>query len=117
MTTIPVTLYLMSHYVFIDNQIHLRNKHTETMKKENRQTFRLWLTCLAAVCALNLSAQKFEYPVHGENDTVRIAVSFKGKQPVIECVPAQKATAHIAGKFGFVRTETRDGLDVYRLIR
>ena len=46
MTTIPVTLYLMSHYVFIDNQIHLRNKHTETMKKENRQTFRLWLTCL-----------------------------------------------------------------------
>lgn len=83
MTTIPVTLYLMSHYVFIDNQIHLRNKHTETMKKENRQLFRLWLTCLAAVCALNLSAQKFEYPVHGENDTVRIAVSFKGKQPVI----------------------------------
>ena len=53
------------------------------MKKENRQLFRLWLSCLAAVCALNLSAQKFEYPVHGENDTVRIAVSFKGKQPVI----------------------------------
>ena len=39
----------------------------------------------------------------------------KGKQPVIECSPAQKATAHIARKFGFVRTETRDGLDVYRL--
>lgn len=47
---------------------------------------------------------------------IRIARE-KGKQPVIECVPAQKATAHIAGKFGFVRTETRDGLDVYRLIR
>ena len=38
-----------------------------------------------------------------------------GKKPVIECDPAQEVTKHIAQKFGFVRTETRDGLDVYRL--
>ncbi len=38
-----------------------------------------------------------------------------GRKPVIECDPAQEATKHIALKCGFVRTETRDGLDVFRL--
>ena len=38
-----------------------------------------------------------------------------GKKPVIECDPAQEATKHIALKYGFVRAENRDGLDVYRL--
>ena len=39
----------------------------------------------------------------------------QGKSLVIECDPAQKTTEHIALKHGFVRTERKDGLDVYRL--
>ena len=39
----------------------------------------------------------------------------EGKKPVIECDPRQEITRHIALRAGFVRTETRDGLDVYRL--
>ncbi len=39
-----------------------------------------------------------------------------GKTPVIECDPRQEITGHIARKFGFSRTESRDGLDVYRLL-
>ena len=39
----------------------------------------------------------------------------QGKKPVIECDPGQEATKHIAEKMGFVRTETSDGLDVYRI--
>lgn len=38
-----------------------------------------------------------------------------GKTLVIECDPRQEVTKHIARKFGFVQTESRDGLDVYRL--
>ena len=38
-----------------------------------------------------------------------------GKAIVIECDPKQEATKHIAIKHGFVRSERRDGLDVYRL--
>ena len=39
----------------------------------------------------------------------------EGKKPVIECDPEQEVTKHIALKYGFVRTEDRDGLEVYRL--
>ena len=38
----------------------------------------------------------------------------EGKDAVIECVPAQQVTKKIAEKHGFVRTGTRDGLEVYR---
>lgn len=40
----------------------------------------------------------------------------EGKKPVIECDPQQKVTRHIAGKFGFVHTETKDGLDIFRIL-
>ena len=39
----------------------------------------------------------------------------EGKTIVIECDPQQEVTKHIAQKFGFIRTELRDGLNVYRL--
>ena len=39
----------------------------------------------------------------------------QGNSLVIECDPAQKTTEHIALKHGFVRTERKDGLDIYRL--
>ena len=39
----------------------------------------------------------------------------EGKKPVIECVPSQETTNHIALKYGFVLSGSRDGLDVYRL--
>ena len=39
----------------------------------------------------------------------------EGKSPVIECDPTQEITRHIALKHGFVLSEKRDGLDVYRL--
>ncbi|MBQ4425266.1 MAG: GNAT family N-acetyltransferase [Lachnospiraceae bacterium] len=38
----------------------------------------------------------------------------EGKDAVIECVPAQQVTKKIAEKHGFVRSGTRDGLEVYR---
>ena len=37
-----------------------------------------------------------------------------GKAAIIECDPRQEITRHIAVKYGFARTESRDGLDVYR---
>lgn len=39
------------------------------------------------------------------------------KQPVIECVPGQETTRHIAMKFGFDHEGRKDGLDVFRLKR
>ncbi len=38
-----------------------------------------------------------------------------GKAVIIECDPRQEITRHIAVKYGFAGTESRDGLDVYRL--
>ena len=38
----------------------------------------------------------------------------EGKDAVIECVPEQLASRKIAEENGFVKTETRDGLIVYR---
>ena len=40
----------------------------------------------------------------------------EGRKPVIECDPQQKVTRHIAGKFGFVHTEKKDGLDIFRIL-
>ena len=42
--------------------------------------------------------------------------SSEEKKPVIECDPQQKVTRHIAEKFGFVHTETKGGLDIFRII-
>ncbi len=39
----------------------------------------------------------------------------EGKSVMIECLPDQAATKHIAGLFGFVYTGRRNGLDVYKL--
>lgn len=39
-----------------------------------------------------------------------------GKSLVIECDPGQKATKHIAVKHGFVCSEKKDGLEIYRLL-
>ena len=39
----------------------------------------------------------------------------EGKTVVIECDPQQEVTKHIAQKFGFIRSELRDGLNVYQL--
>ena len=38
----------------------------------------------------------------------------QGKALVIECDPAQETTKHIALKYGFVRVQRKDGLDVYK---
>ncbi|MCR5796159.1 MAG: GNAT family N-acetyltransferase [Solobacterium sp.] len=38
-----------------------------------------------------------------------------GKEVVIECVPQQEATRHIARKYGFTFQAVTDGLEVYRL--
>lgn len=38
----------------------------------------------------------------------------EGKETVMECVPEQVATKRIAENHGFVRTGTREGLEVYR---
>ena len=38
-----------------------------------------------------------------------------GKSLVIECDPGQEATKHIAVKYGFVWSEKKDGLEIYRL--
>lgn len=38
-----------------------------------------------------------------------------GKTAVIECVPEQTATRHIAEKKGFAYVGRTDGLEVYRL--
>ena len=38
----------------------------------------------------------------------------EGKEAVIECVPEQRATQAIAGKYGFRKVGERDGLEVYR---
>lgn len=38
-----------------------------------------------------------------------------GKHAVIECVPEQKSTIRIAGKFGFQNCGTEEGLLVFRL--
>ena len=40
-----------------------------------------------------------------------------GKDLVIECDPGQKATKHIARKYGFQEDGQRDGLRVFRLNR
>ena len=37
------------------------------------------------------------------------------KQPVIECVPEQEITRHLALKFGFEYEGSKDGVDVFRL--
>ena len=37
------------------------------------------------------------------------------KQPVIECVPEQETTRHLALKFGFEYEGSKDGVDVFRL--
>ena len=37
------------------------------------------------------------------------------KQPVIECVPEQETTRHLALKFGFEYEGRKDGVDVFRL--
>ena len=37
------------------------------------------------------------------------------KQPVIECVPEQETTRHLALKFGFDYEGRKDGVDVFRL--
>ena len=37
------------------------------------------------------------------------------KQPVIECVPEQETTRHLALKFGFEYEGSKDGADVFRL--
>ena len=41
----------------------------------------------------------------------------EGRSVVIECVPEQQVTAHIAEKFGFTYAGRREGLDVYTLER
>ncbi len=38
-----------------------------------------------------------------------------GRQPVIECVPEQEATKHIALKHGFEYEGKKDGLEIFRL--
>ena len=38
-----------------------------------------------------------------------------GRQPVIECVPEQEATKHIALKYGFEYEGKKDGLEIFRL--
>lgn len=38
-----------------------------------------------------------------------------GKAAVIECLPEQRISRHIAEKFGFIRAGQRDACDVYRL--
>ena len=40
-----------------------------------------------------------------------------GKAAVIECVPQQEASRHIAMKHGFLYQGNKDGLDVYKLVR
>lgn len=39
------------------------------------------------------------------------------KQLIIECVPEQEVTKHIAKKFGFMHEGLKDGLEVFRLVR
>ena len=45
----------------------------------------------------------------------RVASHRAGKTAVIECVPEQTATRHIAEKKGFAYVGRTDGLEVYRL--
>ena len=40
-----------------------------------------------------------------------------GKDVVIECVPQQEASRHIAMKYGFLYQGKMDDLDVYKLVR
>lgn len=47
-------------------------------------------------------------------ETVELATG-QEKTAVIECVPEQTATRHIAEKKGFAYVERTDGLEVYRL--
>ena len=39
----------------------------------------------------------------------------EGKSVIIECVPEQSVTKHIAEMFGFAYTGRADGLDIYKL--